>query len=275
MDLIMDILKGALPKMQTADGTLTPLSSEDYELEKIKWENAMPGNLSGEHCPLCLNRGYIRERQNGVTISRECSCMSKRRSLRLIRKSGLGDMLERYTFENYQTPEPWQQTAKKQALAYVSDHDGWFVAAGTVGSGKTHLCTAICGAMLDAGLEVRYMLWRDHGVQIKAVVNDSEAYSAMVEPLKRVKVLYIDDLFKTAKGESGTAKVTTGDINLAFELLNSRYNRKDLVTIISTELTIGQIVDIDEAVGSRIYERSKGCYLRIEGQDKNWRLRKG
>lgn len=195
--------------------------------------------------------------------------MPRRRSLRLIRKSGLGDMLERYKFQTYQTPEKWQQMAKKKAMDYIADHDGkWFVAAGTVDSGKTHLCTAICGVMLDAGLEVRYMLWRDHSVQIKAAVNDSEAYSAMVEPLKRVKVLYIDDLFKTAKGENGTAKVTTGDINLAFELLNARYNRKDLVTIISTELTIGQIVDIDEAVGSRVYERSNGYYLKLSGEEK-------
>lgn len=201
--------------------------------------------------------------------------MPKRRSLQRIRKSGLGDMLKRYTFENYQTLEEWQRSAKRAGLNYLADHDGkWFVAAGAVGSGKTHLCTAICGGLLDAGLEVRYMLWRDHGVQMKAVVNDSEAYSAMVEPLKQVKVLYIDDLFKTAKDDRGMKKVTSGDVNLAFELLNARYNRKDLITIISTELSIEQIMDIDEAVGSRIFERSKNFCLRFEGAKKNWRLRK-
>lgn len=263
-----------MKKAQQIAGTLKPLSYEEYELKKIEWENAMPGNLQGKHCQVCLNKGYNRKRVIDRTVTIECRCMAKRRSLRLIQKSGLSDTLERYTFETYQTLEKWQQTAKQKALDYVKDHDGkWFVAAGAVGSGKSHLCTAICGALLDAGLETRYMLWRDHGVQIKAVVNDSEAYSAMVEPLKRVPVLYIDDLFKTAKGESGTAKFTTGDINLAFELLNARYNRKDLVTIISTELSIEKILEIDEAVGSRIYERSKGCYLRIEGEDKNWRLR--
>ena len=64
MDLIMDILKDALPKMQTAAGTSTPLSSEEYEQKKIEWENATPGNLPGEHCPLCLNKGRILERKN-------------------------------------------------------------------------------------------------------------------------------------------------------------------------------------------------------------------
>lgn len=199
--------------------------------------------------------------------------MPKRRSLRRIRKSGLGDLLDRYTFGAYETPEKWQQTAKQTALDYLTDHERWFVVAGTVGSGKTHLCTAICGGLLDTGLEVRYMLWRDHGVQIKAIVNDSEAYAEMVEPLKRVRVLYIDDFWKAARDENGKPKVTPGDINLAFEILNARYNRKDLVTIISTELAIEQIMDIDEAIGSRIYERSRGCYLRLDKAGRNWRLK--
>lgn len=253
------------------------MNFEDYAQKQIEWENATPGNLPGEHCPLCLNRGYIRERRDGHTISRECSCMPKRRSLLRIKKSGLGDMLERYTFQNYQTPEQWQRAAKEKAIAYTTDYAGkWFVAAGTVGSGKTHLCTAICGALMDAGLETRYMLWRDRAVQIKAVVNDSEAYSAMVDPLKRVPVLYIDDFIKAARDESGKIKVTPGDINLAFEILNARYNKKNLVTIISTELPLDKIMDIDEAVGSRIFERAKGYYLKFGsvGRKKNWRLHK-
>lgn len=75
-----------------------------------------------------------------------------------------------------------------------------------------------------------------------------------MEPLKKVKVLYIDDFFK--------GSVTSGDINLAFELLNSRYISPDKITIISSELTIEQILKYDAAIGGRIAERA-GEYISL------------
>lgn len=252
------------------NGTLKPLSceeQEEFEREKIRSANAEKGNLTGPHCDECNDKGYTYKKRNDEIVIVECGCMKKRRSVWNMEKSGLGDLLEYCTFDRYQTKEPWQKEAKRTAMDYTKNNsEKWFVASGAVGSGKTHICTAICGGLLKAGLEVRYMLWRDSATKIKAVVNDYDAYNRMLDPLKSVKVLYIDDFFKGAK-------VTAGDTNLAFELLNARYNSKKLITIISTELSIEQILDIDEAVGSRIYERSKGYYLRFEGKDKNFRLR--
>jgi DNA replication protein DnaC len=112
------------------------------------------------------------------------------------------------------------------------------------------------------------MLWRDSVTRLKAVVNDSEEYARLMEPLKRVSVLYMDDLFKVGKGQEPTGP----DANVAFELLNARYVSRDKLTIISTERSIEELMDIDEAVGSRIYERSSGCGIALEGQGKNWRL---
>ena len=82
-----------------------------------------------------------------------------------------------------------------------------------------------------------------------------------------MKVLYIDDMYKTGKGQ----QPTVGDVNLAFEIINARYNDTGKVTIISSERTVEEMLDIDEAVGSRIYERSKGNYLNLYGRE-NWRL---
>lgn len=234
-----------------------------------EYANRIPGNLTGYDCPLCLNRGYftdvLEEAGHFYRVSRECKCMKTRRSLRAIRRSGLAPLLDRYTFDAWQEKEQWQKKAKELALAYAEKPDGWFVMAGSVGAGKTHLCTALCGELLKRGVSVRYVIWRDLTVQAKAVVNDGEAYQAIVEPLKRVKVLYIDDLFKT-----GGHKATNGDINLAFELLNHRYN-SGLPTVLSSELTVEDITDIDEAVGSRIYQRSRNYYIALRGR-RNWRL---
>lgn len=242
-------------------------SSEEYKLRQAEWQNEVPGSLEGDDCHLCKNRGYSVELRDGFLVSVECRCMAKRRSMKRIEKSGMKDMLSRYTLASYQTPEPWQKDAKRAAIDYLRNPDGqWFLAAGCVGAGKSHLCTALCGKFIDAGLDVRYMRWKDDGGRMKASVNDSQEYRRMVEPMKRAKVLYIDDFWK-----AGNNGVTKGDIDLAFEILNARYNDSGLITIISTELFLEQLMSIDEAVGSRIYERSKETCIELRGK-KNWRL---
>ena len=95
-----------------------------------------------------------------------------------------------------------------------------------------------------------------------------------MEPLKTVAVLYIDDFFKPSRDESGQKRPpTAGDINIAFDILNYRYVN-NLPTIISTERTIDELLDIDEAIGSRIYQRTKGyCFSFRENRSRNYRLK--
>ena len=119
--------------------------------------------------------------------------------------------------------------------------------------------------MIMQGNSLKYMLWRDESVELKALVNYQEDYNERMQRLKTVKVLYIDDFFKSKN-------VTDADINLAFELLNYRYNDSKLRTIISSEKSIEDILSYDEAVGSRIYERCKNGFY-IDAPDENWRLK--
>ena len=102
------------------------------------------------------------------------------------------------------------------------------------------------------------MLWRDESVKLKATVNDAVQYEKMMQELKTVEVLYIDDFFKIGQMDGGMQKPTAADISLAFEILNYRYNHADKVTIISSESTLEEIFAIDAAVGGRIGERSMG-----------------
>ncbi|MGE4353967.1 MAG: ATP-binding protein [Oscillospiraceae bacterium] len=225
--------------------------------------NAAQGGLQDVDCPICRNRGYILL-PGETLVCRECECMAKRRTLKRMRRSGLCDLLDAYTFARYETPEPWQRDALSKARAFLDGGEGkWFFISGTPGTGKTHLCTAIAGQLIAAGREVRYMLWREEAPRLKALVNDREAYEKLMGEFRRVPVLYIDDFFKGG--------VTEGDVNLAFELLNGRYIRRNAITLISSEKDAGTLLDIDEAIGSRIYERSRGFCIKTPAQ--NWRLR--
>ena len=140
----------------------------------------------------------------------------------------------------------------------------------TGNSGKTHICTAICGHYIKAGKNVRYMLWRDDAVKLKSVVNDFEQYQNQITEFKNVDVLYIDDFFKTKDGE----EPTPADINLAFELLNYRLLDKDKITIISSEFTINRALELDEATIGRIYQQAGNYKISIDRDTrKNYRLK--
>jgi len=113
------------------------------------------------------------------------------------------------------------------------------------------------------------MLWRDEVVRLKSLIMNKEEYFKAINPLKISKVLYIDDFFKTEKGK----EPTTSEINIAFEILNYRYINNDLITIISSEKSIDDLLYIDEATGSRIYERTKKyCTYVKQDRKKNYRL---
>ena len=82
-----------------------------------------------------------------TTCSKECSCMEIRRNLILIQKSNLKS-LEKLTLESFETRTSLQKTMKNKALEYLESSNVWLYIGGTSGSGKTHICTAICNKLI-------------------------------------------------------------------------------------------------------------------------------
>ena len=220
--------------------------------------------LDNVDCPVCHNTGAIvRIEADGTLKAEKCSCMAKRVSIRNLERSGLKDMITRYTFKNYTADTNERRKVLNAAEKFCKDDRGWFFISGKSGSGKTHICTAICSRLMDKGKAVRYMRWRDDSIMLKALTTEGEEYQRIIQPFKSVPVLYIDDFLKGGHTEA--------DIRLAFEILNSRYNDSALRTVISSELSLFEILGLDEATGGRIYERAKGFV--IESPRENWRLK--
>lgn len=277
MDRLQEILSNL--NMDTMSNPMTPKEWEQFKVDD--WNNT-EGNRNeedGYNCTICKNKGTIAklvDHGNGKYSHcfADCKCVETRRSIMRMQRSGLKDIIKDYTFDKFIDTEPWQKSIKAAAMEYAQNPDGWFALCGQVGCGKTHLCTAICREFLLSGRKVLYMLWRDEIVKLKANVNDAEAYGKLIDKYKTADVLYIDDLFKTGKGaEQQSQKPTPADINAAFEIINYRYNNPALLTIISTELSEDELLDIDEAVGSRIYERAKAITIGKD-RSRNYRIRK-
>ena len=170
-------------------------------------------NTMSEHgCDICGGLGYtVRRTESGKLVSRTCKCEIIRRNRLRMERSGLLGLLDSCTFESFQTQEYWQRAAKQAAEKYLTDWKGkWFFIGGSPGTGKTHLCTAICAKLMDGGIPVRYVQWRGDIPAIKAKTNDAEAYAEAMQPLKTVRALYIDDFLK--------GSVTDADKNIAFDL---------------------------------------------------------
>ena len=244
------------PETSPSTGETSPKTAYiESQRRKAEAYNRTAGKLEGYDCRECMNRGYsYTTDESGYLISVPCKCMTIRNNKRRIEQSGLADLLSRYTFKAWQTDEAWQKEILDGAKRFAANPDGWFSVSGKPGTGKTHICTAICGALMRKGYDVRYMLWRDAATTLKAnSTADAAAYSHEITPLKTVQVLYIDDFFKTG----GKRPPTVMDANLAFEIINARYNARDLITIVSSERSLDELMRIDEATASRIYERTK------------------
>jgi DNA replication protein DnaC len=210
--------------------------------------------LGGVDCPECGNSGtVVWFDENRELHSRTCRCMKKRIALRRIRRSGMSDLLKRYSFKTYRADTPEQEKILRLAHRFAAQDSGWFYIFGQSGSGKSHICTAICGTLIERSKDVYYMPWRDESTVLKSLVTDGAAYTARIRQLKKAEVLYIDDFLKGGD--------TDADIRLAYEILNYRYNDRALRTIVSSEMPLEQLLRRDEALGGRIYERARGFVL--------------
>ena len=217
-------------------------------------------DLGGVDCPECGNSGMItRVGEDGALYSRNCRCMKKRIALRRIRNSGMGDLMKRYSFRSYRADTPEREKILRLAHRFAAEDAGWFYIFGQSGSGKSHICTAICGSLIEQGKDVYYMPWRDESTLLKSLVTDAAAYLKKIRVLKRAEVLYIDDFLKGGD--------TDADIRLAYEILNYRYNNKALRTIVSSEMPLERLLRRDEALGGRIYERARGYVLQAPGKN--------
>lgn len=223
-------------------------------------------------CEKCKDTGFVQVRDaSGREVSRRCECIEIKRVRKLMGKSGISDEFLGKRFEDFDTMDnPQLIKAKDKAERYLRSFEdieknrrNSIMFYGQPGSGKTHLGSAISSGLMNRGIAVAYMAYRDVITKIKQNMTDEERYTERLEPYMKTRVLYIDDMLK--------GRVTDSDLNIMYEIVNYRY-MNNLPMIISTEKSLEELMDFDEAVGSRIVEMSRGNMVKLKGQDLNYRL---
>ena len=136
------------------------MTEEEQQTYDIMQFNNSVGELTGVDCPKCKNKGFIRYLNNeGYVMNRECSCMATRKTIKRMEESGLGNLLELYTFDKYKTDEDWQKNTLEKAKKFVDDKSIAFTILGASGTGKSMICTAIASELMKKGMSLKYMMW--------------------------------------------------------------------------------------------------------------------
>lgn len=223
-------------------------------------------------CPKCQDKGFILRRdENGYEVAYDCECFETQIAQDMMRHSGITSEFQKKTFDNFITKDNKQLAdAKTKAMQYVenfekAEHDRYnsIMFCGQVGAGKTHLGTAISRELMNTGVAVIYMAYRNAVTKLKQNIIDEKSYNEELKRYTSARVLYIDDLLK--------GKLTDSDVNIMYEIVNYRY-MNNMPIIISTEKTPDDLLAFDEAIGSRLIEMCRWNVIHFQGKELNYRL---
>lgn len=253
-------------------------SCNDFQQE-LSYDKSYTSNLENKGstqevtdvCPICRGVGFIVKRDEKYQdIITPCSCTTKNNIKSKWKLAGLNVDSSQLNLKNYKIYNAITKKCKTAALNYLKSFNeikttrhNSIAFLGQVGSGKSHLSTAIAINLIDKGVKVIYMPYRDVITKIKQNMLDEENYSQTLGKYKTSELIVIDDLFK--------GKITESDINIMFEVINYRY-LNNFPMIISSEYTMKKLLELDEAVGSRILEMCRGNTIEILGKENNYRV---
>ena len=266
-------LKSTGPKILAAafgGEDIEPIKKRNLELMKKRRAElvrlGLPEDYTDVHytCSRCSDTGFI----DGV---KTCACLKEALTTENIKSSGIGSLIEKQSFENFNLeiyknkPEVYELMARNLRLAKkYADELGKssknLLLTGNTGTGKTHISTAIAKVAITRGLYVLYDSTQN-------VLDEFEQdrfksgygpYEPRGDKYLDCDLLILDDL--------GSEFISTFSISCLYNILNTRQNR-GLSTVVSTNLDPKSIAVKYE---DRIYSRLIGSgvtILKFDGTD--------
>lgn len=215
------------------------------------------------NCPICRDLLYTFNDQGQAV---PCKCKDKVESLEKLKQCGLEEAFREKTFDNYRPTNKFQLEARSKVIDYCNNFkstNASLLITGRPGVGKTHLGAATMTNLIGQNILCKYELYTTMLTNLKQSVMDEENFIREMSKYKNPRVLFLDDFLK--------GKPTDADLKYIFEIVNERYLKKKPF-IISTEMSMKQIISWDEAVGSRLVEMSQGNIIEFGSNVQNHRL---
>lgn len=237
-----------------------------------------PNHESKYECEICKDEEIVLVVEYGddgkkkKEFARFCECKKTKVVQRMMKSSRITPEFQSRTFKNFERegrPAAVQEAFKAaweftKGFADGNIPKGGVALLGRPGCGKTHLLMAVSNHLLNNGIQVLYFPFVEGFGELRA---NLDTLDDRIRQLQQADVLYIDDLFK------GRKDITDFVIEQVFAVINYRYSERKPV-LISSEKSVSQLCEIDEGIGSRIYEMCKD-HLKVlnGGIELNYRLR--
>ena len=203
--------------------------------------------------------------------ARRCRCRTEERQTKLLAAAHLPRRYESCSFANYHpvSGNSTQLRAFNYAFKLVNEYpaiDRGLLFMGPVGTGKTHLSTAILRGLIEKGIPC---LFYEFGALLKEIQNSYNPISqtselSVLASIYETEVLVLDEL--------GAVKPTEWVRDTMMQIIGTRYNDRKLTIFTTNYLDVRRTLaeeTLDDRIGarlrSRLYEMCKTVI--IDGED--------
>jgi DNA replication protein DnaC len=223
----------------------------------------------GATCGVCGGTGWVLESTDGRKQARPCSCRAEALRRERLDAAGIPDRYRDDNFANFADDSPILINAKRIARDFVDSYpavDSGLLLVGPAGRGKTHLACAILSELVTTkGVGGLYADFSDLLLRIQTSFRpdaDSSKESVLT-PYAEAELLVLDEL--------GASKPHPWVLDVLYNLLNTRYNRKRITIATSNfedepDAASGERERLEDRIGyrlrSRLYEMCTLVALR-------------